>query len=208
MNHLYFKHLFYNSVLLFCLLQPGRITAQHSANSKHGDRYDLVANINKVHLDRRNIENLKSQISKSKQANLKKELKIHREKLAREKKILKADYAHAKEEESSYIKYKNEKIRQLEEKLKASNEHYESIRNKIKKDLAKKNDFALKKGAEDLMKAVQERNEVSTQLSMEKSDMFETVNAIDDAWKKVRQSLNEDPEKIEKNSPGTNLTTK
>jgi len=208
MNHIYLKNLFCSFVLVFCFLQQGTISAQRPAASKHGDRYDLVANINKVHLDRRNIENLKNQINKSKADKNKKDVKIHREKLAREKKILKEDYAHAKNEESSYMKNKAARISQLEEELKASNERYESIRKKIKTDLAKKNDFALRKDADELLKSVQERNEVSTRLSMEKSDMVETVNAIDKAWKKVRQSGNEYPEKIEKNTTGSNLTNK
>jgi len=208
MNQLYLKHLFYGSVIVFWLLQAGTISAQRPATSKHSDRHDLVSNIKKVQADHRNINYINHQISISKEANNKKDLKIHREKLALEKKILKEDLIHAKDQVTSYMKNKAERIRLLEEELKASNERYASIRNKLKKDLAKKNDFALKKDAEDLLKAVQERNEASTQLSMEKSDMLETVNAIDEAWRKVRQNKNVTPAKIEKISPGSNLTNK
>src|SRR5690349_12944144 len=130
MNHLYFKNLLYGSVVTFLLIHPELSSAQHTTASKHGDRYDLVTNINKVGLDHQKIENLKILVDNSKKSNNKKALKIHREKLALEKKGLKADYAHAREEEDKYKQNKSEHIKKLETELKASNENYESIRDK------------------------------------------------------------------------------
>jgi len=208
MNHIYFKNLFYGLVISYCTLQSGITAAQHPSSSKHNDRYDLVANINKVKIDQRNIADLKNKITISREANNKKSLKIHREKLALEKKGLKKDYQHAREQEANYKKNKAERIKQLEGEVKASNEHYESIRTQIKKDLAKKNDFALQKDAAELLKAVQVRNEAATKLSMEKSDLIATVNAVNDAWKKVRQSEKGEPVNIKSQTPDSNLTTK
>jgi hypothetical protein len=208
MNHLYFKNQFYGLVISFCILQSGIADAQHPSTSKHNDRFDLVANINKVSMDQRNIEKLKNQISISRESDNKKSLKIHREKLALEKKNLKNDYKHACEQEYTYKKNKTERIKQLEEELKASNEHYESIRTQIKKDLSKKNDFALQKDASELLSAVQVRNETSTKLSMEKSDLIATENAINDAWKKVKQGASGEPVNIKSQTPDSNLTTK
>jgi molecular chaperone GrpE (heat shock protein) len=207
MNQLYFKSLLYGSVVTFILIQSEFISAQGSS-AKHGDRYDLVASINKVRLDHQRIDKLKTQVDISKKSKNKKTLKVHREKLALEKKVLKADYKHADEQERKYKENKSEKISNLEAELKASEQNYGAIRNKIKKDLAKKNDFALKKDADDLLKAVQARNEISTQLSMEKSDMIQTVAAVDAAWKKVKQGNERVPEKIDEVSSKGNLTNK
>jgi len=208
MNHIYLKNLLSGSVIAFLLIQGDTISAQRTSTAKHGDRYDLVANINKVGIDRRKIENLKILVDNSKKEKNKKALKIHREKLAMEKKILKTDYAHAREQELNYKENKGERIDKLESELKASNNNYESIRTKTKKDLSKKNYFALRKDADDLLSAVQERNEISSQLSMEKSDLLETVNAMDAAWKKVKQNEKQLPEKIDKVSTNSNLTNK
>ena len=194
--------------MAFLLIQGDTISAQRTSSAKHGDRYDLVANINKVGMDRHKIENLKILVDNSKKENNKKALKIHREKLAMEKKVLKSDYAHAREQESNYKETKEERINNLESDLKASDNNYESIRAKTKKDLSKKNYFALRKDADELLKAVQEKNEISSQLSMEKSDLIETVNAMDAAWKKVKQNEKQVPEKIDKVSTNNNLTNK
>ena len=205
MNHLYLKRQFYCSIIVILIFHAGIASAQRAA-SKHGDRYDLVANINKLQTDQRKIENLKYQISVSKEAKDKKDLKVHREKLKLEKKNLKKDYQHAKEQESSYKKNKAERIKLLEAEMKASNERYEAIRMQIKKNLAKKNDFALQKDAAQLLEAVQDKNDASTKLSMEKSDLITTVGAMDDAWKKMRQQKNDPP--IQKVNPEPNLTKK
>jgi hypothetical protein len=208
MNQLYFKNFFYGSVISLLTFVSGNIFAQHPSTSTHGDRYDLVANINKVHIDKKNIENLKNLIAISKDANNKKALKVHRDKLILEKKHLKKDYAYAQEEEANYKKNKSERIKQLEAELKASNEHYENLRSKIKNDLAKKNDFALQKDAADLLKSVQVKNDAYTKLSMEKAELLATVDAIDDAWKKVKREGKGDPVNFKSQSPDTNLTTK
>ena len=208
MNQLYFKNLFYGSMISFCIMQSGIAVAQHPSTSKHNDRYDLVANINKVQADQRNIDKVKKLLIISREGDNKKDVKIHREKLALEKKVLRKDYLHACEQERNYKKNKAEKIKLLEAELKASNEHYESIRSRIKKDLAKKNDFALQKDAEELLRSVQLRNEASTQLSMEKSDLIATENAIDEAWKKVKMEKKDDPVNIKVQVPGSTLTTK
>jgi len=207
MNHLYFKKLFYCSLATIINFNPGIAIAQHPA-AKHGDRYDLVANINKVHTDHRKIQKIKAQVTTSKEAKNKKDLKVQREKLKREKKALKKDHQFAREQESNYKKNKSERIKKFEAEFKATDQRYEDLRDQIKKDLDKRNDFALQKHAEELLKSVQDRNEASTQLSMEKADMIATVNAMDEAWKKVRQGKNDPPENIKKVPSGTDLTTK
>ena len=207
MNQLYFKSLFCCSIATIIYINTGYAQAQQSA-AKHGDRYDLVANINKVQMDHRKIQKIKAQVNTSKEAKNKKDLKVQREKLKREKKALKKDHQFAKEQESSYKKNKAERIKKFEEEFKASDQRYEDIRDQIKKDLDKRNDFALQKHAAELLKLVQDRNEASTQLSMERADMIATVNAKEEAWKKVRQGKNEAPEIIKKVPPGTDLTTK
>jgi hypothetical protein len=86
--------------------------------------------------------------------------------------------------------YRKQKLKDktLKQELKTSNERYESIRKQIKKDLARRNDFSLQKSAADLIKAVQKKNETSTELAMEKSDLLSTVEALDAEWKKVKVS--------------------
>jgi hypothetical protein len=207
MNHLHLKRLFYYSVTALIILNPGISSAQRKP-SKHADRYDLVANINKIQTDRNKIEHVKVQLNTSKEAKNKKDLQVHREKLKLEKKNLKQDFGFAKNQEADYKKNKAERIRLLEEEMKASNQHYEDIRSQIKSDLAKKNDFALQKHAEELLKAVQERNEASTNLSMEKADMVATVDAMDSAWKKLKQEKNNQQEVLQKPSSGSTLTNK
>jgi hypothetical protein len=207
MNHLYFKSLFYCSTAIILFLNTGSTSAQRKA-SKHADRYDLVANINKIQMDNRKIENLKSQITNTKEAKDKKLLGVHREKLKLEKANLKKDFCYAKDQESDYKKNKAERIKLLEAEMKVSNQHYEDIRSQIKTDLSQKNDFALQKHAEELLKAVQDRNEASTNLSMEKADLIATVEAMNDAWKKVREGKNDPPKIQQKVSTGTTLTNK
>ena len=55
-------------MISFCIMQPGIAVAQHPSTSKHNDRYDLVANINKVQADRRNIDNVRKDIEETTRA--------------------------------------------------------------------------------------------------------------------------------------------
>lgn len=160
--------------------------SQQQKRPAHRDQADLIAFVQKVSNDHHTIAAVRKKIKESRQANNRKDLKIHREKLVLEKNILQKDYSRARQEENLYLTYKSKKISFLEHKLKASNEKYASLRKKAKKDLAKKNDFALQKDASDLLKAVQARNETYTDLSMEKSELASTREALDREWKNVK----------------------
>lgn|GEM_PF-5384516 len=177
------------------------------AAPKQRDRIDLLTSVHKVQTDHHRIEAIRKHIKESREARNRKALKIHREKLALEKNALKADYAIAKEQESTYFENKNGKIKTLEVELKASGERYESIRKQIKKDLAKRNDFSLQKDAADLLKAVQHRNETSTELAMEKSDLYTTVEALNTAWKNVKLDADDPPSNTRKPPDENNLST-
>jgi hypothetical protein len=185
MNQFYFKYLF--SFLLIAALSVFQSVAQSKRIVPHRqtDRVDLIANVHKVKDDYEKIDALKNKIKGLKEAD-KKALKSHKQKLTLEKKTLHSDCSLAKDEENSYLDRKKEKIKGLKKELKASDEKYEAIRKSIRKDLAKRNDFTLQKNAAELLKAVQKKNETSTELAMEKSDLISTVEALDKEWKKVR----------------------
>ena len=206
MKQLYIKFLFPGLLSGILLLQLSNVCGQRlSPNNR--DRLDLIANVQKIESDLHKISRIKKQIEDYRNSENKKSVEIHKEKLAVEKKNLKEHYQNAKEEECSYRENKNNKIDALEKELKEYNAKYALIRKQIKKDLSNKNDFALQKDAADLLKAVQLRNEISTALSMEKSDLLATTDALDAEWRKVKLSRKQPRENEKPSTDNSSLST-
>ena len=192
MNQFYFKLLFRLIILPGFIFLHSGTSAQVKTTYKR-DRVDLLANVHKVQAGHSRVAVLKAKIKESKKVDNQKAVKTQVKKLTQEKKVLKKDYSHARDEECTYFENKKEKIRSLKNELELSEEKYSLIRKKMKKDLAKRNDFALQKDASDLLKAVQEMNETSSELSMEKSDLVSTTKALNSEWKKARSSRGQLP---------------
>jgi len=186
MYQFYFKHFLCSLLFVISIFSGYNSSAQNLAHASQRDRLDLVSNVQNVRTDHSRIESTKKLIESSQEAGNKKAEKIHKARLALDKKKLKADLRHAKTEECSYLEHKSGKIKSLKRQLKMHEEMYSQVRKKIRKDLAKKNDFSLQKDAADLLKAVQARNETSTELAMEKSDLLGTKEALKAEWKKVK----------------------
>src|SRR5689334_10655738 len=132
MNQNYFKNLIPGITCTFLLLFMNA-DAQRASQNHARDRVDLVANVTKVQMDHKRINQVKKLIDDSRTSKNQKALKVHLQKLAREKAILKKDYASARQEENTYFTAKSLKIKKLENDLKASNERYQQIRKQIKK---------------------------------------------------------------------------
>jgi hypothetical protein len=113
MNQNYIKQLFYGTLIGAIMLPTVTVKAQQTISRKQRDRADLIASVDRIQLDHRKIVAARQRLEESRKTGNRKSVRLHRDKLANEKKILKADYSNAKEEQCTYIENKSSRIKRL-----------------------------------------------------------------------------------------------